>query len=120
MASHPTIGSVRARQLALGTIVGCAVTSVPWLASKLNYEWLWPLNFLSLPGLIASTALSGNVHTYSMTMALAVNVTFYASLAYLFLRIRKKKVLRPPCLSMLASDRTPNGLVLRAKRRRLL
>jgi hypothetical protein len=80
-----------ARQVALGIIVGCAITSVPWLASKLNYEGFWPFNFLWFPGLIAAVALSGNVHTYSFTMALAVNVTFYASLTYLLLRIRKRK-----------------------------
>lgn len=85
-----------ARQLALGIIVGCAVSSVPWLVSKLNYERLWPLNFLDLPGLIASVALSGNVHTYSMTLALVINATFYASLTYLFLRTRMKKGFRQP------------------------
>jgi hypothetical protein len=49
---HPSSWSVMTRQLAVGIIVGCVVSSVPWLASKLNYERLWPLNFLDLPGLI--------------------------------------------------------------------
>jgi hypothetical protein len=91
MARQPSSREVMARQVALGIIVGCAITSAPWLVSKLNYEGFWPLNFLWVPGLIAALALSGNVHTYSFTMALAVNVTFYGSLTYLLLRIRKKK-----------------------------
>jgi hypothetical protein len=89
MATHPSPGAVMARQVALGIIVGCAITSVPWLVSKLNYEGLWPFNFLWFPGLFAAVALSGNVHAYSLIMALAVNVTFYASLTYLLVRIHR-------------------------------
>ena len=91
MAKQPSSRSVMTRHLAFGIIVGCGITSLPWLGSKLNSETLWPLNFLDLPGLIASIALTGNAHDYSMSMALAVNVIFYGSLTYLFLRIRKKR-----------------------------
>jgi hypothetical protein len=98
---HPPSTSVFVQQVVLGIIVRCAVTSVPRLANKLNDESLWPLNFLNLPGLIASIALSGNVHNYSGTIALAVNVTFYGSLTYLFLRFRKKMVLLRLCPPLL-------------------
>lgn len=89
-ARYPSSRGGIARQVALGIVVGGAVTSLPWLVSKLNYEGLWPLNFLWFPGLIAAVALSGNVHTYSFTMALAVSLIFYASLTYLILRAREK------------------------------
>ncbi len=91
MPTHPSSRVALARQVALGIIVGCAVTSVPWLVSKLNNDKFWPFNFLWLPGLTAAIALGGNMHTYNFTLALSVNVIFYASLVFLLLRIRKKK-----------------------------
>jgi hypothetical protein len=94
MSKYPSVKNrmVMARQGGLGIIVGGAVTSVPWLVSKLDNEALWPVNLLDAPGLLASFALSGNVHNFSITFALVVNVLFYASLTYLFLRTRGKKV----------------------------
>jgi len=76
----------RARLLILGVIVGCAITSLPWLVSKLNYEALWPINFLDLPDGIVAVLLSGNVHTYSLSVLLVGNVGFYACLTYLSFR----------------------------------
>ena len=78
-------------QLSLGLIVGGAVTSLPWLVSKMNIEALWPVNLLLTPGTVVAVVLSGNVHDYSMTLVLAVNVAIYALLTYVFLRARREK-----------------------------
>jgi hypothetical protein len=57
----------------------------------MNNEALWPVNFPSTPGTVVALALSGDVDDYSMTVVLAVNVVFHASLTCLLLRAHQKK-----------------------------
>lgn len=72
-------------------MVGGAVTTLRWLASKLDYEALWPVNFVMIPGGIVALILSGgNVHTYSLTVLITANVILYATATYLVLRARGK------------------------------
>ena len=72
-----------------GFLVGAAITTLPWLVSKLDYEALWPVNFVMLPGLTVAVILSGgNVHNYSLIVSIAANVILYAAATYLVLRAR--------------------------------
>jgi hypothetical protein len=80
-----------ALRLSVALMVGSAVTSLPWLASKINAEVLWPTAFLWTPGTMVALVLSGNVHDYSMTVLVAVNVIFYASVTYLFLHVKNHR-----------------------------
>ena len=79
-----------ALRLSVAFLVGGGITSLPWLASKINAEVLWPVALLWMPGTIVALVLSGNVHDYSMTVLVAANVIFYASVTYLFLRMKTR------------------------------
>ena len=73
------------RRLVLGLLVGCAITAVPLAVGRLNYEALWPVNVLWLPGTMVAGALSGgNIHTYSFTVLIVVNVIFYTLMGYFY------------------------------------
>jgi hypothetical protein len=65
-----------------GLLIGCTATSVPWLVSRLSYEWLWPVAFLLTPGALVALLLSGNVHTVSYPVLLSANVVVYALLTF--------------------------------------
>jgi len=68
------------------------VTALPWLVSKLDIEWLWPIDFLELPGGMVAIILSGgNIHNYNLTVLLAANVVLYAGLIYKLLSVREKR-----------------------------
>jgi hypothetical protein len=75
--------SSASKRLAIGLLVGTAITAVPWLVSKLDYEGLWPINFLLLPGTIVGMIGSGgNVHLISLYVLNTSNVIAYALLTY--------------------------------------
>ena len=63
-------------------IVGAAITSLPWVMSKINIEGLWPINFVLTPGFIVAFLVSGNVHDLSLLLALAVTAAFWSWLSY--------------------------------------
>jgi hypothetical protein len=64
--------------------------AVPLAVGRLNYETLWPVNVLWLPGTIVAVLLSGgNIHTYSFTVLIVVNVIFYTMMGYLLFRRKK-------------------------------
>jgi hypothetical protein len=72
-------------RLTVGLLVGGAATSIPWLLR--NHEALWPANFLTAPGMVVAVLLAGgNIHNYSLNIALVANVGLYASATYFFLR----------------------------------
>ncbi len=86
MHRNKTIG-----RLLVGFVVGGAITSLPWLVSKLDIEALWPVNFVMLPGSVVALVFSaGNVHTYNLTVMLVANVILYAAGTYFALRSRDK------------------------------
>jgi hypothetical protein len=72
-------------RLTAGLLVGGAATSIPWLLR--NHEALWPVNFLTAPGMIVAVLLAGgNIHNYSLSLALVANVGLYALATYFFPR----------------------------------
>jgi hypothetical protein len=96
MSEGPNVPPVRnwspIIRLILGLLVGAAVTSLPWLVSRLGIESLWPINILHMPGTIVALIFSGwNVHTYDFSLLLAANVVFYTGLTYALLSIREKR-----------------------------
>jgi len=71
-------------------LLGCAITALPFAVSRLNYEGLWLINFVEMPGGIAAVLLSGgNIHTYSFTVMVVANASFYWLVLYLLLRAKK-------------------------------
>jgi hypothetical protein len=77
------------RRWVFGFLVGGAVTTLPWLVSRLDYEVLWPVNFVMIPGGVVALILSGgNVQTYSLPVLVTANVILYATATYLVLRAR--------------------------------
>ena len=79
------------KRIALGLLVGCVITSVPWLANKFDNEALWPVNFLETPGMIVALIFGGgNVHTYSLPLLLSANVLCYALAVFVWLRPKSK------------------------------
>ena len=79
------------RRLSIGLLTGCVITALPWLASKMNHEALWPVNVLDIPGVFVAMMLSGwNVHDYSYPALVIGNIGFYALLVYGYLRLANR------------------------------
>jgi hypothetical protein len=78
------------RRWFIGLLVGSAITSLPWLVSKLDFEALWPINLVMIPGILVAIVSAGNVHTYNELVLLIANTAFYAAGTYLVLRLRHK------------------------------
>lgn len=79
------------RRWLISFAVGGAITSLPWLVSKLDVDWLWPINFAWLLGSVVALIFSaGNVHTYSLPVLLIANVVLIATITYFVLRSREK------------------------------
>ena len=75
-----------------GVLLGCAITALPFAVSKLNYEQLWPVNIVELPGaIVAILADGGNFHTYNPTVLSVANAGIYAVIFYFCLRPKKKR-----------------------------
>jgi hypothetical protein len=86
-----TIEEVRAtiQRWCIGFLVGSTISSLPWLVSQLDIEWLWPVNLVMIPGtVIAIASAGGNVHTYNEVVLLAANVMVYTVGTYLVLKHR--------------------------------
>jgi hypothetical protein len=81
---------ISAVRLLVSGLVGCAVTSLPWLASKTNEEGLWLVDILLMPGMIVGLVLSRRVHDISFSVVLFVSAVFYSWIAYLCLRAYHK------------------------------
>jgi hypothetical protein len=80
-------------RLLISGLVGAALSSSPWLASKADVEGLGLscVNLLMLPGLIVAMSVSRNVHDYSLPVVLSVSALFYAWITYLCLRAFHKR-----------------------------
>jgi hypothetical protein len=73
-------------RVACAAIIGSAITSLPWLVSKADVDWLWGVDLLLMPGMVVGLAISRNVHTYSLPVVLVASGVSYSWLAYLLLR----------------------------------
>ena len=74
----------------VGLIVGLTLTFLPVWAVSL-WPILEPANWLLVPGMAISLALYRNIHTYSPIVMISINVLFYGSATYMWLRLRKPK-----------------------------
>jgi len=68
--------------------IGCAVASLPWLASLTNMDSLLDyLSLILLPGMIVGMAMGGGgVHNPNWTATLVATAIFWAWIAYMFIR----------------------------------
>ena len=96
-----TAKQISVKRSVVSLIIGSGLALLPFLFE--TFPVLWPsppldeavqmaLGFLSLPGLIVGAALAGgNVHTYSLSVVVAVNLLFYTLIAYTALRWRHNR-----------------------------
>ena len=80
---------LRIERFGFALFIGGAITLLPWLMR--NFEALWPINFLLVPGAIVALLISGNVDDYSQLILYAVNLAFFSFFAYILLRVRHRK-----------------------------
>jgi hypothetical protein len=80
------------KRIALGLLVGCVITSVPWLVDRLDSESLSAVNLLVMPGIFVAMVVSRNVHNIigGLPFIYAANVLCYALVIFTWWRPKTK------------------------------
>jgi hypothetical protein len=89
----PPAKAIVITRLVAALLIGCAVTSLPWLASMTDNEaLLTTVSLLYLPGMFVGMLVGhGGVHDASWPAVLVASALFWAWIAYLSLRWQRHR-----------------------------